>query len=252
MTRLLVAALAIVCIAIAPPADAQIPQRFENLQELPTDIPRDTLIEIMRGFTRALGVRCTHCHTGGTDQSLEGMNFASDDKLAKQRARFMMRMVSDLNTSVLDSLPGGRGTPAVRVTCVTCHRGLSRPATLESVLAATIDSLGVPAAVTQYRDLRRETMALGRYDFGETSINELARALAARGKTAEAIGMLELNGEFHPSSAAIDFSIAELHRQRGERDQALRRYRMVLEKAPNHRQAQRRLEEMGGGRGRES
>jgi hypothetical protein len=34
------------------------PDSFTNLKVLPRDIPRDTLVNMMAGFTRALGVRC--------------------------------------------------------------------------------------------------------------------------------------------------------------------------------------------------
>ena len=57
--------------------------------------------------------------------------------------------------------------------------------------------------------------------------------------------MLELNQEFYPKSAEIDFMIAELHRQRGERDKAIARYRTVLQKDPNNGRAKQRLTELG-------
>lgn len=40
------------------------PDAFTNLQVLPKDITQSELIDLMAGFTRALGVRCTHCHVG--------------------------------------------------------------------------------------------------------------------------------------------------------------------------------------------
>ena len=49
----------------ACPAAAQIPEKFVNLQVLPKDLARDSLVQIMRGFSFALGVRCQHCHSGG-------------------------------------------------------------------------------------------------------------------------------------------------------------------------------------------
>jgi tetratricopeptide (TPR) repeat protein len=76
-------------------------------------------------------------------------------------------------------------------------------------------------------------------------MNELARTLSERGKTAEAIAMLELNQEFYPQAAEIDFMIAELHLQRGEKEQAITRYRAVLQKQPNHARAKQRLTELG-------
>ena len=224
-------------------ARAQIPEKFENLQFFPKDILRDSLVQTMRGFSFALGVRCQHCHAGGDGISFEGVNFASDDKVAKRKARFMLRMVRDLNTTALASLPE-RSNPPVPIACVTCHRGVAKPTTLAQTLSATIAEKGVTAAVQQYRDLRREMMHLGRYDFGEWSMNELARTLAEQKKTAEAIAMLELNAEFYPSSPSIDLALAELHRERGERDKAITRYRMVLEKQPNNQAVKRRLDSL--------
>ena len=56
--------------------------------------------------------------------------------------------------------------------------------------------------------------------------------------------MLELNGEFNPKSAEIDIMIGELHRERGERDKAIARYRAALVKSPENRMAKQRLEEL--------
>jgi predicted Zn-dependent protease len=223
---------------------AQIPEKFENLQYFPKDITRDTLVNIMRGFSFALGVRCQYCHAGGDGISFQGVDFKSDEKPAKRKARYMLRMADTINDRLLAALPD-RSTPPVRIACVTCHRGLSKPATLASTLTATIDSKGTDSAVAQYRRLRLNTITQGTFDFGEWSMNELARTLSERGKTAEAIAMLELNQEFYPQAPEIDFMIAELHRQRGEKDKAITRYRAVLQKDPNNARAKQRLAELG-------
>jgi hypothetical protein len=230
----------------AVPAAAQVPERFENLKVLPRDIPRDSLIQIMRGFSMSLGVRCQYCHVQrqGAD-GREVTDFKSDDKEPKEKARFMMRMTRDLNTQVLPQVPH-RHDPPVGVGCVTCHRGLPIPTTLDRVLAAAIDSGGAPAAIARYRQLRQETMASGRYDFSENSVNELARRLAAQGKTAEAAALLEMNGEFYPASGQVDFQLGEVYRMRGERDKALVRYRMAQTKDPNNPQIRRRIDELTG------
>lgn len=55
-------------------------------------------------------------------------------------------------------------------------------------------------------------MAAGKYNFGEWEVNELARRLSDSGNTAAAIEILEMNGEFYPKSAGIDFTLGELHR----------------------------------------
>ncbi|HEX6202725.1 MAG TPA: c-type cytochrome [Thermoanaerobaculia bacterium] len=91
--------------AVAPQA-AQAPQAepepppFQNLQVLPEDIPRQELIDTMKGFTRALGVRCNHCHVGeGDDLSL--YDFPSDAKHEKRSARVMIEMVQAINRDFL-------------------------------------------------------------------------------------------------------------------------------------------------------
>lgn len=232
---------------LAPaPAAAQIPERFENLRVLPKDIPRDTLLQIMRGFATSLGVRCQYCHVQrqGAD-GREVTDFKSDDKAPKDKARFMMRMTRDLNTQVLPRVPHRR-EPPVSVGCVTCHRGLPVPTTLDRVLSVALDSGGAQAAIARYRQLRTETGLSGRYDFSEGSVNDLARRLASQGKTAEAAALLEMNAEFYPQSGQVDFQLAEVYRMRGERDKALVRYRMAQEKDPNNPQIRRRIDELTG------
>jgi tetratricopeptide (TPR) repeat protein len=75
-------------------------------------------------------------------------------------------------------------------------------------------------------------------------MNELARRLTEAGKTDAAIAMLELNGEFNPQSGAIDFMLGELHKNRGEREKAIARYRAALAKAPDNPMAKQRLSEL--------
>jgi tetratricopeptide (TPR) repeat protein len=242
--RRMVLLLALFALPAAPLA-AQIPERFENLKVLPEDIPRDSLVEVMRGFAQALGVRCVYCHLGPEGSTgLEGVDFDSDSLRTKRTARFMMRMVRDLNSRTLAELPDRRDPP-VRVGCITCHRGLPVPTTIESVVMRTLDSAGVQAAVARYRQLRQESMERGRYDFGEGPVNEVARRLVAAGKTAEAATLLEMNAELHPESAAVDMALADVYRTRGERERAIERYRRVLERQPNNAQARRRLQELG-------
>ena len=249
MTRHLIrlisaASLVLATLPAVTRAQMQIPQRFENLQVLPKDIPRDTLIQIMRAFSMGLGVRCTFCHVAVREDTTERLVFKSDDKAEKRDARVMIKMTREINASFLPQLPQ-RHDPPVRVQCVTCHRGSATPRTLDVVLEETIAKFGVDSAVARYRRLREETLPLGRYNFGEMTLSELARRLGEEGKTAEAIAMLELNQEFYPKSSAIDFQLGQLYERRGERDQAVARYRAALTKEPENRMARRRLMELG-------
>lgn len=229
-------------LAAVPVAEAQIPSQFENLQYFAKDISREALIQRMREFSFALGVRCQYCHAGGDGISFTGVNFSSDDKDAKGKTRFMLRMVATLNTTTLPSLPGRRDPP-VKMDCVHCHRGSPVPTTLATELTRVIDDQGAAAAVTRYRELRKD-MVSGRFDFGEWEINELARTLSEDGKTAAAIAMLELNAEYYPNSTAIDLGLGDLHCERGDREQAIARYRRVLERDPQNLRARRALEEL--------
>jgi hypothetical protein len=99
--------------------------QFKNLKVLPQTITHDELIATMRGFTRALGVKCDHCHERVTPPpgSQQDMNYASDAKPEKGVARQMIRMVNDVNTRYLSQInPAGEN-----VQCMTCHRGKRIP-----------------------------------------------------------------------------------------------------------------------------
>ena len=85
-------------------------QKYKNIQLL-RGIPSERLTKIMFAFKTSLGVDCTYCHI--KDQ------FEKDDKPQKQTARKMIQLVRDTNAKL------GSTT---RVTCFTCHRGQTRPA----------------------------------------------------------------------------------------------------------------------------
>jgi hypothetical protein len=224
------------------------PERFENLKVFPKDIPRDTLLGIMRGFTVALGVNCQYCHVSepapaGAPGPRERLRPALDDKQTKNTARFMIRMADSLNRVVLAALPN-RHSPTVTVSCATCHHGSPIPQTTQAMLAEVVEKQGVDSAIAYYRKLRAD-MANGRYDFRETPINDFAQALAARGRAADAIRLLEMNQEFFPNSADVDVAAAEVYLRSGDRDKAIARFRAALVKRPNDPRVTRRLQDLG-------
>jgi hypothetical protein len=224
-------------------AQPQAPWTGENLQHFPKDITRPALMQRMREFSFALGVRCQHCHFGGDGVSFDGVVFASDEKPAKVKTRAMLRMVDQLNTQILPGVPH-RAEPRVAVECATCHRGLPLPKTLQTTLFETVEAKGAAAAVVQYRELRREHAADGTYNFGEWETNELARRLVEAGKPEAAIPILEMNLEFHPESAAIEYQLGELYRGQGHREKALAHYRATLKKSPDNALAKQRIAEL--------
>jgi Photosynthetic reaction centre cytochrome C subunit len=94
---------------------------FKNIRfALFKKIPAVDLLDIMNGgYSKALGVACTHCHVE-TD-------FASDEKPPKRVAREMAAMHRRINQALgrmqeLDSLPEDRF-----INCGTCHRGTLHP-----------------------------------------------------------------------------------------------------------------------------
>ena len=121
----------------APPAQAAASQ-YKNLQVLPPDIPREQLLEIMRTFTRSLGVRCNHCHVVTATEPKEVLDFPNDTKEEKRVARVMIQMVQQINGAWMDRVEQAEhGTtaapsasaepPEMRVGCWTCHRGQKEP-----------------------------------------------------------------------------------------------------------------------------
>ena len=140
-SRTLAAIAALLAVA---PLVAQTPQaewKGENLQYFPKDISRAQLTQRMREFSFALNVRCQYCHAGGDGVSFEGVSFASDEKPAKVKARAMLRMVDQLNGTILPQL-ASRASPRVDVECATCHHGLALPKSLQTTLLEIIDKDG--------------------------------------------------------------------------------------------------------------
>jgi tetratricopeptide (TPR) repeat protein len=227
---------------------AQVPQQFENLKHFRRDIPRDSLVTAMRDIATALGVRCWYCHAGGDSITLQGVNFASDSLLTKRKARQMLAMVDQINNNLLSQVEG-RVQPAVRVSCVTCHRTVAVPKTLQQRLTETVATSGAPAAAALYRQLRTTEMVRGRYDFGEASLNEVGRNLAVAGNVDAAIVLYELNAEFYPNSAQVLQALGDLYRRKSNNAKALEYYDRLLVIQPNNRQLQDLIRQLRGGGG---
>jgi hypothetical protein len=240
--------LAVGCFALAlalpAAAAAQIPQTFSNLQVLPKDLPRGELVATMRGFAGALGVRCTHCHVG--PDNLQGMDFATDEKPAKRIARTMLRMVRAIDADFVSTLPAS-DPPRQRVTCLTCHRRVSKPPlTLPELLLATVESGGVPAAIEQYKKLRAEMLDAGLYDFREPSLNIVATRLRDTKRFDEALAILQLNGAMFPKSVMVQINLGDTAVQKGDLALAATFYMRALEIEPGNAIAARSLEAVRG------
>jgi tetratricopeptide (TPR) repeat protein len=213
------------------PAAAQFPEKFTNLKVLPEDISRSELQSTMRGFAFALNVRCEYCHVEKAGGKKFELDFAADDKETKKTARVMLQMVAAINHDYISKV---QKTPAIQVTCVTCHHGLTEPRTLNSVLAEAVDQKGIESAVALYHELRQKYYGSGQYDFGETTLNQLSESLLAQKKDKEALAIMELNFDSnHPDSLWSYHVLAMAHEANGENDKAIADYRKVLELHPD-------------------
>jgi len=91
---------------------------FKNIQLLKS-MPAGRLLRVMElGYSKSLGVNCTHCHIAG--------EWEKDDKPTKQITREMMGMVNTINNDLLKKIKNLKSsTPTVN--CTTCHRGQVKP-----------------------------------------------------------------------------------------------------------------------------
>lgn len=96
-------------------------QVFQNMKiEWLKVVPASVLLDVMNyGYSRALGVSCTHCHVE--------QDFASDEKRPKRAAREMAVMHYMVNQQLrkmqnLETPPDNRP-----INCFTCHRGTINP-----------------------------------------------------------------------------------------------------------------------------
>jgi len=211
------------------------PDSFTNLKVLPKNIDQRTLLATMRGFAMALGVRCAYCHVAPReDAPLDSIDFAKDDKRTKRAARVMLDMVH----------------PKVEVRCVTCHRGVARPRLLDDELALTLADSGLEAVARRYRDLRQRYYGSGSYDFREIVLTEVARSEARAGRLDNAIGLLNLNAEFNPTSAQIPAALGDVMLQKGDTAAAIAQYRTAVGRDSTFGLARMRLRQLTGGPGR--
>lgn len=238
MTHRIACAFAVVMLSCGP-VFAQIPSTFTNLQVLPKDISRQDLVGRMRNIAGALGARCTACHVG--PDNLEGMDFATDDRPAKQAARTMMRMVDSINTNFMSALPANAAKREA-VTCITCHRrSMKPPQPLTDILSATIAAAGVQAGIAQYRQLRAEMLDSGLYDFREPALNIVATTLRDQKKLPEALEVLKFNAEMFPRSVGANVIVGDLAAQLNDAATARSAYRRALELEPGNPAATRGL-----------
>ena len=92
---------------------------FKNIQLLKS-MPAGRLLKVMElGYSKSLGVNCTHCHV--VDQ------WEKDDKPTKQITREMIKMAGAINNDYLKNIKNLKSENPI-INCTTCHRGQLKPA----------------------------------------------------------------------------------------------------------------------------
>lgn len=241
MIRRLASFLPVLAVLGASSAAAQFPpERTKNLKVLPADLPVRAVIDTMRSFTRALGVRCTYCHVGEEGQDLAQYDFESDEKPAKVKAREMLRMVAAINGEHLAKLTSRR-EPAISVSCATCHRGVSEPRPLQQLVLSAYDAAGADSAEAAYRALRQRYHGRAAYDFGEVALADVGAELRGRGKLPDALRFYLLNVEFAPTSGFALRQAAAAQVAAGDTAGAVKHLERALAANPQDEQATRAL-----------
>jgi hypothetical protein len=239
-TWLTLAAVLLTCSA----TQGQIPEKFTNLKVLPKDISKHELESMMRGFVFALGVRCGHCHVEKKAPE-KSFDFAADDKDAKKTARVMLQMVEAINRDYVSKIEKVDKAAPIRVECVTCHHGLTKPQPLNAVLAESLEKDGVDKTVVLYQELRGKYYGSGQYDFGETPLNLLAESLLVKQRKAEALAIMELNfSANHPDSVWSYHMLAMTHQANEQIEKAIADYRKVLELHPDDTWAKQQIDSL--------
>jgi tetratricopeptide (TPR) repeat protein len=243
MTRMIGKAI-VLAVLVSSSASAQWPpERLKNVKVLPSDISVRALLDTMSGFTRALGVRCSYCHTGGETVAFEKRDYASDSMPTKTKAREMLRMVLAINGDHLSKL-ADRRSPAIVVTCATCHRGIAQPRPLQQVLLIAYDAGGIDSTEAAYRALRQRYYGAAAYDFGEVPLADVASALRARGKLPDALRLHALNVEFSPRSGFALRQAANAQLAAGDTTAAVASLEKALTLNANDGQAKGALESL--------
>ena len=235
-------------LVVAPDVSAQVQGKFPpdsliNVKVISKSTPVADVVGTMRNFAGALGVRCQFCHVGSEGQPLAEFDFASDQKRNKVVARQMMRMLAEINQR-LDTIPE-KGHPAVTATCATCHRGVSRPVPLASLVQDYAVSVSADSAISAYKILRARYYGRDAYDFSEPSLNTAAFRTARAGKTDEALKLLQYNETLYPNSSGMSVFKGNILLMKGDTAGAETAFREAIRRDSTNMEARGRLQAIG-------
>ena len=153
----------------------------------------------------------------------------------------MMLMVRDLNARIPTAVSKAADATA-RVGCATCHGGVAIPKPLGDILDQTSAEKGAPAALAQYRELRKQYFGSRAYDFSEGSLIALAQRAAKA--PADALAWLQLNLDYFPLSARTFVAMSQVQQRADDKDAAVKSLERALELDPQNAQARRLLDQL--------
>ena len=193
----------------------------------------------MQTIAQALGVGCEYCHVAE-----RGSNTPVPKK---DIARAMMAMTRDIDAQIQKAMNQAAiptvGAGIEEVQCVTCHRGVPIPRQLSEILVQTLKTQGAPAAIEQYRELRKQFYGRQAYDFGENTLLGIAQQITAS-RPSDSIALLQLNLEFYPRSAGSYAEIGFAYTRKLDDDSAIANLEKALEIEPNNGVIRGQLEQL--------
>jgi len=165
-------ALFILVLAVPIPAlaeDRPVEEAHKNIQVL-KGMPESQLDPVMDLMKGSLGVNCGFCHVNTGDK----WEMEKDDKQEKKVARQMIQMVLDVNRTTFQG--------KTVVTCYTCHRGETKPAS-EISLPVAAARKPEPAAAKAAPALPSAKEVLDRYvaAVGGSEVASKVKSLAVKG-----------------------------------------------------------------------
>lgn len=228
--RRIVISLTVLLVPVGTVSAQWPPDSITNLQVLPKNTPLRELVGTMRDFASALGVRCTHCHVGNDPNDLATINFSSDERIQKRKAREMLRMVQAINRDLLSRLPE-RNNPPIAVNCMTCHHGITQPRDIRAVLVDVALLNGADSVIAEYKRLRERYYGTASYDFSPFMLANVAEEITPRSPDA-AIAIGEFNLGLFPKDQQTYLTVAAVHLRRADTASAIRVMTRAVETLP--------------------
>jgi hypothetical protein len=237
------AVVSLIAASLVCPLHARADDELKNIRVFPKDITKRELEGNMRVWARSLGIRCTFCHEMKVPGDFRSIDFASDAIDKKVTARRMFEMVQQLNAGPLPKAVGEQG---VTVSCITCHRGLVNPATLDQVVLHEVKKNGAAAGIRKYRDLREKYYGRGAYDFGPDSLDPAIQSLASEPDGIDsALALVELDIEMYPEDSETRVTQAQILLMKGDALGAAQAVDEALRLDPENRHALRLKQQLG-------